>query len=138
MKERLRLVVSVTKDKQVHKIIEATIKRNKKVCAAVYEQPLKHSKVQKSVQIFGTVKLINVRNNPRLFKSKARKWNLYGVLASFLKPYSHKPSRRLSIPGYTTLPSNGSTYPPLLPISPYDILGFVRSRYLFWARKKLR
>jgi nitroimidazol reductase NimA-like FMN-containing flavoprotein (pyridoxamine 5'-phosphate oxidase superfamily) len=65
----------------------ANIKRNKKVCAAVYEQPLKHSKVQKSVQIFGKVELINVRNNPRLFKSKARKWNLYGVIDSFLKPY---------------------------------------------------
>jgi nitroimidazol reductase NimA-like FMN-containing flavoprotein (pyridoxamine 5'-phosphate oxidase superfamily) len=65
----------------------ANIKRNKKVCAAVYEQPLKHSKVQKSVQLFGKVELINVRNNPRLFKSKARKWNLYGVIDSFLKPY---------------------------------------------------
>ncbi len=65
----------------------ANIKRNKKVCAAVYEQPLKHSRVQKSVQIFGTAELISVRNNLRLFKSKARKWNLYGVLASFLKPY---------------------------------------------------
>jgi len=65
----------------------ANVKRNKKVCAAVYEQPLKHSKIQKSVQIFGTVELISVRNNPRLFKSKARKWNLYGVIDSFLKPY---------------------------------------------------
>ena len=65
----------------------ANIKRNKKVCAAVYEQPLKHSKVQKSMQMFGKVELINVRNNPRLFKSKALKWNLYGVIDSFLKPY---------------------------------------------------
>ncbi len=65
----------------------ANVKRNKKVCAAVYEQPLKHSKIQQSVQIFGTVELISVRNNSRLFKSKARKWNLYGVIDSFLKPY---------------------------------------------------
>jgi nitroimidazol reductase NimA-like FMN-containing flavoprotein (pyridoxamine 5'-phosphate oxidase superfamily) len=65
----------------------ANLKRNKKVCAAVYEQPLKHSKVQKSVQIFGMAELITIRNNPRLFKSKARKWNLYGVIESFLKPY---------------------------------------------------
>ncbi len=64
----------------------ANIKRNKKVCAAIYEQPLKHSKAQQSVQIFGTAELVNMRNNPRLFKSKARKWNLYGVLNSFLKP----------------------------------------------------
>ncbi len=39
------------------------------------------------MQIFGTVELISVRNNSRLFKSKARKWNLYGVIDSFLKPY---------------------------------------------------
>lgn len=65
----------------------SNVRRNKKVCAAVYEQPLKHSRVQKSVQIFGFAELINVRNNPRLFKSKAHKWNLYGVLDSFLKPY---------------------------------------------------
>lgn len=65
----------------------ANIKRNQKVCAAVYEQPLRHSKKQQSVQIFGTAELISVRNNPRLFKAKARKWNLYGVIDSFLKPY---------------------------------------------------
>jgi len=65
----------------------ANVKRNNKVCAAVYEQPMKHSKIQKSVQIFGTVELISVRNNPRLFKAKARKWNLYGVVDSFLKSY---------------------------------------------------
>jgi len=65
----------------------ANIKRNQKVCAAVYEQPLRHSKKQQSVQIFGTAELISVRNNARLFKSKARKWNLYGVVDSFLKPY---------------------------------------------------
>ena len=65
----------------------ANVKRNKKVCAAVYEQPLRHSKIQKSVQIFGTVELISVRNHSRLFKAKARKWNLYGVIDAFLKPY---------------------------------------------------
>ena len=64
----------------------ANIKRNRRVCAAVYEQPLKHSRVQKSLQIFGTAELINIRNSPRLFKAKAQKWNLYGVLESFLKP----------------------------------------------------
>ncbi len=64
----------------------ANIKRNQRVSAAVYEQPLKHSKIQRSLQIFGMAELISVRNQPRLFKSKARKWNLYGVLESFLKP----------------------------------------------------
>jgi len=64
----------------------ANIKRNARVCAAVYEQPLKHSKIQKSMQIFGTAELISIRNNPRLLNAKARKWNLYGALESLLKP----------------------------------------------------
>ena len=63
------------------------IKRNQRVCPAVYEQPLKHSLVQKSLQVFGTAELVSIRNNPRLLKAKARKWNLYGVLESFLKPH---------------------------------------------------
>lgn len=64
----------------------ANIKRNSRVCASVYEQPLKHSRTQKSLQIFGAAELLSIRNNSRLFKAKARKWNLYGVLESFLKP----------------------------------------------------
>jgi nitroimidazol reductase NimA-like FMN-containing flavoprotein (pyridoxamine 5'-phosphate oxidase superfamily) len=63
----------------------ANLKRNSRICAAVYEQPLKHSKSQKSLQIFGTAELISMRSNPRLFKAKAQKWNLYSVLESFLK-----------------------------------------------------
>jgi nitroimidazol reductase NimA-like FMN-containing flavoprotein (pyridoxamine 5'-phosphate oxidase superfamily) len=63
----------------------ANIKRNRQVCAAIYEQPLDHSKHQMSLQIFGTAELINMRNNPRLLKAKAHKWNLYGVLKTFMK-----------------------------------------------------
>ncbi len=63
----------------------ANIKRNPKVSAAIYEQPLNHAKKQQSLQIFGTAELINMRTNPRLLKSKAKKWNLYGVLGTFLK-----------------------------------------------------
>ena len=63
----------------------ANIKRNSRICAAVYEQPLKHSKIQKSLQVFGNAELISMRSNPRLFKIKAQKWNLYKVLESFLK-----------------------------------------------------
>jgi len=39
-----------------------------------------HSVVQKSLQLFGRAELINVRNKPRLFKAKAKKWNLYAVI----------------------------------------------------------
>ncbi len=62
----------------------ANIKRNPNVSAAVYEQPLNHAKIQKSLQIMGTAELISIRNNPRLLKAKAKKWNLYGVLDSFV------------------------------------------------------
>lgn len=62
----------------------ANIKRNNRVSAAIYEQPLKHSREQMSLQVFGTAELINLRNNPRVLKSKARKWNLYGVLDTFV------------------------------------------------------
>jgi hypothetical protein len=60
------------------------IRRNKKVSAAIYEQPLDHSKTQKSLQIFGNVELITVRNNPRLFRAKARKWEVYKVAGTYI------------------------------------------------------
>ena len=66
----------------------ANIKRNRKVSAAIYEQPLDHSKFQKSLQIFGTAELINIRNNPRLYKAKARKFNLNVILETLLKAAS--------------------------------------------------
>lgn len=64
----------------------ANLKRNPKVSAAIYQQPLDHSKVQQSLQLFGKAELITVRNNPRAFKIKAKKWNLYGVAAKLLQP----------------------------------------------------
>jgi nitroimidazol reductase NimA-like FMN-containing flavoprotein (pyridoxamine 5'-phosphate oxidase superfamily) len=65
----------------------ANIKRNRKVSAAIYEQPLKHNMVQKSLQVFGKAELINIHKNPRLFKAKARKWNLYVVAENLGKPF---------------------------------------------------
>lgn len=64
----------------------ANIKRNAKVSAVIYEQPLDHSKLQKSLQIFGKAELINVRNNPRLFRSKIRKWKLNTVMNKLMFP----------------------------------------------------
>ena len=64
----------------------ANLKRNPKVSAYIYEQPLDHAKLQKSLQIFGTATLISVRNNPRLFRAKARKWNLFGAAEKIMAP----------------------------------------------------
>jgi len=45
-----------------------------------------HSVVQKSIQLFGKAELINIRDNPRLFKAKARKWNFYMVIENLISP----------------------------------------------------
>jgi len=57
----------------------ANIKRNAKVSAAIYEQPMKHTTVQKSLQVFGKAEIINMHSNARLYKTKAKKWNMYTV-----------------------------------------------------------
>lgn len=62
----------------------ANIKRNSRIAAAIYQQPLDHKKLQKSLQVFGTAELITLRNNPRMLKTKALKWNLHSVLDRFL------------------------------------------------------
>jgi len=64
----------------------ANIKRNPRVSAFIYEQPMDHSKTQPTLQIFGTAELITVRSNPRLFRSKLKKWNLETVMRSLLAP----------------------------------------------------
>jgi len=64
----------------------ANLKRNPKVSAVVYEQPLNHGKFQRSLQIFGTSELINVRNNPTFFNAKMKKWNLLSVGKKLLSP----------------------------------------------------
>ncbi|MCK5257823.1 MAG: pyridoxamine 5'-phosphate oxidase family protein [Deltaproteobacteria bacterium] len=57
----------------------ANIKRNPKVCAAIYEQPLDHSKTQRSIQIWGKAELISVRNDKTTYMEKVDKWNLRKV-----------------------------------------------------------
>ena len=52
----------------------------------MYEQPLDHGKFQRSLQIFGTTELINVRNNAKLFNAKMKKWNLLSVGKKLLSP----------------------------------------------------
>lgn len=64
----------------------ANIRRNPRVSAFIYEQPMDHRRVQPSLQIFGTAGLITARDNPRLFQAKLRKWNLDTVMRSLLSP----------------------------------------------------
>ena len=63
----------------------ANIKHNPTVSAAIYKQPLDHSVLQKSLQIFGKAELISVQKNPRLFKAKTKKWNLYVTIEKLAK-----------------------------------------------------
>ena len=64
----------------------ANIKRNAKVCAAIYEQPLDHSKVQRSLQVWGKAELISVRNNKETYLEKVKKWNMFEVAKSLTSP----------------------------------------------------
>ncbi len=70
----------------------ANIKRNPRVSAFIYEQPMDHRKTQPSLQIFGTADLITVRSNPRLFRAKLKKWNLETVMRSLLSPMVNQQS----------------------------------------------
>jgi hypothetical protein len=63
----------------------ANIKHNPVVSAAIYQQPLDHSVVQTSLQIFGKAELISMKKNPQLFKAKAKKWNLYVTIEKLAK-----------------------------------------------------
>ena len=63
----------------------ANIKHNPTVSAAIYQQPLDHSVLQKSLQIFGKAELISMKKDPRIFKAKAKKWNLYVTVAKLAK-----------------------------------------------------
>ena len=62
------------------------IKRNPKVCAAIYEQPLDHSKVQRSLQIWGKAELLTLRNSRQTYMEKAEKWNIAKVLEKLFSP----------------------------------------------------
>ena len=64
----------------------ANIKRNSKVCAAIYEQPLDHSKVQRSLQVWGEAELISVRNDKETYLKKVEKWNMSEVAKALMAP----------------------------------------------------
>jgi len=64
----------------------ANIKRNPKVSAAIYEQPLDHSKTQRSLQIWGEAELITIRNDKKTYMEKIKKWNMLEVGKKLMFP----------------------------------------------------
>ncbi len=64
----------------------ANIKRNPKVCAAIYEQPMDHTKIQRSLQIWGRASLISVRNDKKTYMEHVKKWNMLGVAKALMSP----------------------------------------------------
>ena len=98
----------------------ANIKRNPLVSAVVYEQPLDHSKFQKHLQIFGKAELINMRNNPRLFRSKIRKWNIYNVAKKLMSPMIKE--KKLSEKEIEKMINKGLASLNLIKISPHHII----------------
>ena len=98
----------------------ANIRKNKKVSAVVYEQPLDHGKFQRSVQLFGTAELITAKDRPRLFWSKIRKWHMDKVGRKIMKPMlAHK---KLSEKEYERLLKRGLATLTIIKISPEQVI----------------
>jgi nitroimidazol reductase NimA-like FMN-containing flavoprotein (pyridoxamine 5'-phosphate oxidase superfamily) len=57
----------------------ANLKSNQNVSAAIYEQPLDHSKLQKSLQIFGIADILTHKSHAKLLETKVEKWNILGA-----------------------------------------------------------
>ncbi len=98
----------------------ANIKRNERVSAVIYEQPLDHSRFQKSLQIFGKAALINVRNNPRVFRAKAKKWKIMDIGKKIMSPMIK--AKGLSTQEAEKLIRKGMESLNLIKISPHHII----------------
>ena len=64
----------------------ANIMRNPKVSVGIYE-PVDHSKEQKSLQIFGTAELINMKNDPGEFSRRYTRFGLDEAVAGLFEEY---------------------------------------------------
>jgi nitroimidazol reductase NimA-like FMN-containing flavoprotein (pyridoxamine 5'-phosphate oxidase superfamily) len=64
----------------------ANLKRNPKVSAAIYEQPLDHSKKQRSLQLWGKAQLITIRNDEKTYREKAALWHIEEVAKKIMSP----------------------------------------------------
>lgn len=98
----------------------ANIKRNSDVSAVIYEQPLNHARFQKSLQIFGLASLINVRNHPRVFGAKTKKWKIMDVGKKIMSPMIKE--KGLSAVDAEKLIRKGMESLNLIKISPYHII----------------
>ena len=94
----------------------ANLRKNPKVSAAIYEQPLDHSKKQKSLQLFGRAELIPMKNNPRLFKAKARKFHFLSSVDKMIE--SREKAAPLSEKAKKALKENILTSLSLIKITP--------------------
>jgi nitroimidazol reductase NimA-like FMN-containing flavoprotein (pyridoxamine 5'-phosphate oxidase superfamily) len=98
----------------------ANIKRNDNVSAVIYEQPLDHARFQKSLQIFGQASLINVRNSPRVFHAKTKKWKIMDVGKKIMSPIIKE--KGLSAADAEKLIRKGMESLNLIKISPHHII----------------
>jgi len=64
----------------------ANIMRNPNVSVGIYE-PVDHSKEQKSLQIFGTAELINMKNDPGEFNGRFIQFGIDEAVAGLLEEY---------------------------------------------------
>jgi nitroimidazol reductase NimA-like FMN-containing flavoprotein (pyridoxamine 5'-phosphate oxidase superfamily) len=62
------------------------IRSNSNVSAAIYQQPMDHSREQKSLQIWGKAVLISSKNDEKEFMEKAEKWGIREVAKALLSP----------------------------------------------------
>ena len=67
----------------------ANIMRNPKVAAGIYE-PVNHALAQKSMQVWGTAELINLKNNPDIFMAKIRQFGLDEAMAGIIEEMAQK------------------------------------------------
>ncbi len=64
----------------------ANIKRNDKVCAAIYEQPMDHTRIQTSLQLWGKATLLTIRDNREKYMEKVKQWNMLEVVKNLVSP----------------------------------------------------
>ena len=67
----------------------ANIMRNPSVSVGIYE-PVDHSREQKSLQIWGTAALLNLKNNPAEFVKRVRSFGLDEALTGMIEEFTHR------------------------------------------------
>ena len=109
----------------------ANIKKNKKVSCFVYE-PTDHAKFQRYLQIFATAELFTLKDRPRLFRAKVRKWGLDTVAESMAAPYIKE--KKLSVKQGEKLIEKGVAALTLIKITPHHII--LKEKYPDFSTRK--